>query len=144
MLWPTHAASRSRTSDQRVDRHRDLAGSADKVDEFLEAIHENAIASLKDEPGCLRFDVHRSAEDQCRFVLYEIYRDAAAFHDEHRSTVHYRKWRNAAAEFVVTAATSTPSVFSHFPTTCRRRDDHDDTRRTSDRHGGTSRYPARP
>lgn len=73
----------------------------DKVDDFLEAIHENAVATLNDEPGCLRFDVHRSTEDPSSFVLYEIYRDPAAFYDEHRSTVHYRKWRAAAAEFVV-------------------------------------------
>jgi autoinducer 2-degrading protein len=73
----------------------------DKVDEFLDAIHENAIATLKDEPGCLRFDVQRSVDDPNRFMLYEIYRDAAAFYDEHRSTVHYRKWRAVAADYVV-------------------------------------------
>jgi autoinducer 2-degrading protein len=76
----------------------------DKVDEFLDAIHENAVATLNDEPGCLRFDVHRSIEDNNRFVLYEIYRDAAAFHDEHRSTDHYRKWRAVAAEYVVSGS----------------------------------------
>jgi autoinducer 2-degrading protein len=73
----------------------------DKVDEFLDAIHQNALATLNDEPGCLRFDVHRSIEDEHRFVLYEIYRDEAAFYDEHRSSVHYRKWRVAAADYVV-------------------------------------------
>ena len=73
----------------------------DRVDEFLDAIHENAVATLNDEAGCLRFDVHRSTEDPHRFILYEIYRDEAAFYEEHRSTVHYRTWRAAAAEFVV-------------------------------------------
>jgi (4S)-4-hydroxy-5-phosphonooxypentane-2,3-dione isomerase len=73
----------------------------DKVDEFLDAIHENAVATLNDEPGCLRFDVHRSIEDENRFVLYEVYRDAAAFHHEHKATAHYRKWRAAAADYVV-------------------------------------------
>lgn len=73
----------------------------DKVDEFLDAIHENAVATLNDEPGCLRFDVHCSTEEPNRFVLYEIYRDAAAFYDEHRSTAHYAKWRAAAADYVV-------------------------------------------
>jgi autoinducer 2-degrading protein len=73
----------------------------DKVAEFLDAIHQNAVATLNDEPGCLRFDVHRSIEDPQRFLLYEIYRDEAAFHDEHRSTVHHRKWRAAAADYVV-------------------------------------------
>jgi (4S)-4-hydroxy-5-phosphonooxypentane-2,3-dione isomerase len=72
-----------------------------KVDDFLEAIHENAISTLNAEPGCLRFDVHRSTEDPNSFVLYEIYRDAAAFYDEHRTTDHYSKWRAAAADLVV-------------------------------------------
>ena len=73
----------------------------EKVDEFLDAIHKNAVATLNDEPGCLRFDVLRSTEDAHRFILYEIYRDEAAFCDEHRSTAHYRAWRTAAAELVV-------------------------------------------
>jgi autoinducer 2-degrading protein len=55
----------------------------EKVDEFLDAIRENVVATLNDEPGCLRFDVHRSTEDP------------------HRSTAHYRTWRKAAAELVV-------------------------------------------
>ena len=73
----------------------------DKVDEFVDAIHENAVATLKNEPGCLRFDVHRSTEDPNKFVLYEIYRDATAFYDDHRSTKHYARWRAAAAHYVV-------------------------------------------
>ena len=73
----------------------------DKVDDFLRAIHENAVATLNDEPGCLRFDVHRNTEDPNQFVLYEIYQDAASFYDEHRSTRHYSKWRAAAADYVV-------------------------------------------
>ena len=73
----------------------------DKADDFLDAIHENPVATLNDEPGCLRFDVHRSTEDPHRFILYEIYRDEAAFYEEHRSTAHYRTWRAVAAEYVI-------------------------------------------
>lgn len=72
----------------------------EKTGEFLQAIEANA-AATRAEPGCLRFDVLRDAEDPGRFWLYEIYRDADAFHTEHRSAPHYQPWRRAAAEFVV-------------------------------------------
>lgn len=71
------------------------------MEEFLAGIHANALASLRDEPGCLRFDVHRSTEDPHRFVLYEIYHDQTAFTEEHRSAPHYAAWRDVAARCVV-------------------------------------------
>ena len=69
----------------------------DRLDEFLRAIDVNSQASLRDEPGCLRFDVHRQVDDPTRFVLYEIYRDERAFTEEHRAAPHYAAWREAAA-----------------------------------------------
>lgn len=71
-----------------------------RVAEFLDGIRVNARASLRDEPGCLRLDVHRSLDDPCRFVLHEIYRDEAAFTDEHRAAPHYAAWRAVAARCV--------------------------------------------
>lgn len=65
---------------------------------FLAAIRENAAASIR-EPGCLRFDVLQDADDPDRFAFYELYRDAAAF-EHHRSTSHFRRWREAAAACV--------------------------------------------
>jgi quinol monooxygenase YgiN len=44
----------------------------DKVDEFVDAISVNA-AALRDESGCLVFDVHRDVENPTRFYLYEVY-----------------------------------------------------------------------
>jgi autoinducer 2-degrading protein len=35
----------------------------DMVEAFLEAMGENSRASRRDEPGCLRFDVHRDNDD---------------------------------------------------------------------------------
>lgn len=70
------------------------------LDDFLAAIRANAHATLREEPGCLRFDVHRSAEDPHRFLLYEIYRDRAAFEVEHRAAPHYAAWRRAAASCI--------------------------------------------
>ena len=72
----------------------------ERVEEFLDGIRTNARASLRDEPGCLRFDVHRDAEDPHRFVLYEIYASADAFYVEHRHAPHYAAWREVAARCV--------------------------------------------
>ena len=67
-----------------------------RVEEFLDGIHANALASVRDEPGCLRFDVHRSTEQPQRFVLYEIYASPGAFYTQHRNTPHYVAWRKVA------------------------------------------------
>ena len=48
----------------------------EKRDRFLAAIAENAAASVRDEPGCLRFDVMEDAQHPNLFYFYEIYRDA--------------------------------------------------------------------
>jgi autoinducer 2-degrading protein len=72
----------------------------ERIDEFVRGIHANARASLSDEPGCLRFDVHRSSEDEHRFILHEIYADEAAFHEAHRAAPHYAAWRETAARCV--------------------------------------------
>ena len=63
---------------------------------FVAAIEENAAASLRDEPGCLRFDVVQDNDDPDHFLLYEIYEDEAAFH-AHRAAPHFPRWREAAA-----------------------------------------------
>ena len=68
----------------------------EQVGMFLDAIQTNARSSLRDEPGCLRFDVHRSDDDPHRFHLYEIYADEDAFHTAHRTTPHYAAWRKAS------------------------------------------------
>ena len=72
----------------------------DRVEEFLDGIHANALASVRDEPGCLRFDVHRSTEQPHRFVLYEIYASPGAFYTQHRNDPHYVAWRKVATRCV--------------------------------------------
>jgi autoinducer 2-degrading protein len=70
----------------------------DKLDDFVEATLENARESTK-EPGNKRFDVLQSAEDPCRFILYEAWgseEDAAA----HKNTPHYQKWRDVVADWM--------------------------------------------
>lgn len=67
----------------------------DHLDEFIAASRANQEASAR-EPGNLRFDVIRSADDPTRFVIYEAYRDAEAA-AAHKVTAHYLAWRDAVA-----------------------------------------------
>lgn len=70
----------------------------DGVEAFKAASVENAQHSIQ-EPGIARFDVIQQQDDPTRFVLVEVYRDAAAS-AAHKETVHYQKWRDAVAEMM--------------------------------------------
>jgi len=65
-------------------------------EEFLAGMAANAEASVRDEAGCLRFDVCSVDGDEHRFLLYELYRDAEAF-AAHKATPHFAEWRVVAA-----------------------------------------------
>jgi (4S)-4-hydroxy-5-phosphonooxypentane-2,3-dione isomerase len=69
-------------------------------EEFLAAISANAEASVRDEPGCLRFDVSAVEGDEHRFLLYELYADAAAF-AAHKASPHFAQWRTVAEQVLV-------------------------------------------
>lgn len=62
------------------------------VEAFRVATLANASASRR-EPGVVRFDVCQQADDPCRWVLWEVYRNPAA-HAAHRETPHYATWRD--------------------------------------------------
>ena len=64
---------------------------------FLEAIEDNAVSAVRDEPGCLRFDVVCDREDPDHYLFYEVYRDEEAF-AAHRASDHFARWREAADE----------------------------------------------
>ena len=53
--------------------------------------------SSTQEPGCLRFDLFQSADDDTHLIIEEMYEtpEAAAAHKE---TEHYLAWRDAVAE----------------------------------------------
>ncbi len=71
---------------------------AESVESFKEATLANARASVK-EPGVVRFDVVQQQDDATRFVLVEVYRDAAAA-AAHKETQHYPVWRDAVASMM--------------------------------------------
>ena len=74
------------------------------VDAFKAATLRNAAASLR-EPGVLRFDVVQQQDDPTRFVLVEVYRDAAAA-AAHKETAHYPVWRDTVALMMAEPRTS--------------------------------------
>ena len=79
---------------------------SERIEDFIEATKANHRASVQ-EPGNRRFDVLQSADDACRFVLYEAYaspEDAAA----HKKTNHYQTWREAVADMMAKPRTGEP------------------------------------
>jgi autoinducer 2-degrading protein len=63
--------------------------------EFRALIDANADASVRNEPGCLQFDVLEPEDEGDRVLLYEVYTDKAAF-DAHRKTEHFQVFSGAS------------------------------------------------
>jgi len=63
--------------------------------EFRALIDANADASVRNEPGCLQFDVLEPEDESDRVLLYEVYTDKAAF-DAHRKTEHFLVFNRAS------------------------------------------------
>ena len=64
--------------------------------EFRRLVDANADASVRNEPGCRRFDVVEPRGEPDRVLLYEIYDDEAAF-DEHCRSAHYARFDRESA-----------------------------------------------
>ena len=69
--------------------------------EFRLLMDENARASVRDEPGCRRFDVVEPRGEPGRILLYEIYDDEAAF-DAHCRSEHFARFDAESAALVET------------------------------------------
>lgn len=79
--------------------------------EFLAAITANAAASVRDEPGCLAFDVIELDGTANRFAFYETYTDREAFAVGHQQAPHFLRWREVAARVLVPG--SQVNTFGH-------------------------------
>ena len=69
----------------------------DQRHRFLAAAEDDSTCSVRDEPGCLRFDVLQDQADENRFTFYEVYRDEAAL-QAHQQMPHFARWREASAQ----------------------------------------------
>ena len=66
--------------------------------QFMEALLEDAKASVAVEPGCHRFDVIQDAGESNRVWLYEVYDDEAAF-QAHLETPHLKKLQETTKDW---------------------------------------------
>ena len=60
-------------------------------DRFMPVMLANRDGSRAEEPGCLRYDVYRDADDADCLLVIEEYVDRAA-HAAHRQSPHYLAW----------------------------------------------------
>jgi len=70
------------------------------LETFSQALVHNARTSVAHDPGCLRFDVSQDLTDPHRWVLHEVYEDAAA-HQRHRQADHFLEYDRVAQDAVV-------------------------------------------
>ena len=66
---------------------------------FRRLVEANARSSVKDEPGCRRFDVVVPRGESDRVMLYEIYDDEAAF-GAHCATAHFARFDRESAPLI--------------------------------------------
>jgi (4S)-4-hydroxy-5-phosphonooxypentane-2,3-dione isomerase len=71
-----------------------------RMEEFLRLLMAHRARCLKDEPGTLQFEVLRPRDDQTKIMLYEVYRDEAAF-DAHWSGPSIKRLRDEAETMIV-------------------------------------------
>ena len=82
-------------------------------EKFLAAAQEDSTCSVRDEPGCVRFDVLQDSTDLNRFFFYEVYLDESAV-EAHRASAHYARWRAVAPE-VLAEPTNASRCTTLFP-----------------------------
>lgn len=58
---------------------------------MLEAELRALLAPTRKEEGCIRYDLHRSAEGPGAFLLHEIW-ETRAHHTAHTKTDHFLRW----------------------------------------------------
>jgi len=62
----------------------------ENVDAFMRKLDENAKAA-RSKAGCKQFDVLVDPKDKTRLMLYEVYKDEAAF-EEHQKGAAFKKY----------------------------------------------------
>jgi len=62
----------------------------ENVDAFMQKLDANARAA-RTEPGCRQFEVLVDPNDRTKIMLFEVYKDEAAF-EAHQATPHFKKY----------------------------------------------------
>ena len=76
------------------------------INDFIAATEKNHLGSVC-ETEKLRFDVLQSADDPCKFLLYEAYANEYA-KNAHKETAHYLKWRETVEPWMEKPRKGTP------------------------------------
>jgi len=63
----------------------------DSQEMLLEAELRALVGPTRREDGCLRYDLHRSAEGPSAFLLHEVWASREA-HTQHTNTPHFLRW----------------------------------------------------
>jgi len=69
-------------------------------DQVLPLLVAHKARCVKDEPGTVQFEILLPRDDDTRVLLYEVYRDDAAF-EVHRNGASFARWREETAGMVV-------------------------------------------
>lgn len=77
----------------------DFAVEPERAEDFRETMLKQAADSLELEEGCLQFDVFTESSRPEIFVLYELYRDEAAF-EAHLASDHFAAFSARVEEMV--------------------------------------------
>jgi quinol monooxygenase YgiN len=70
--------------------------AAGQKDQILPLLKPHRDRCLKDKPGTLKFEILLPRDDDARVLLYEVYRDDAAF-GVHRNSHSIARWREESA-----------------------------------------------
>ena len=98
--------------DTKVITHVHVSCVPGTEDAFAEASIANAASSVL-EPGNLRFDVLRAADDPRAFLLVEVY-DSPEAAAAHKQTPHYAEWREEVQDMMAEPRQATAYV-ARFP-----------------------------
>lgn len=93
---------------------------AGSFDAFMLAMSVNAAASVRDEPGCLTFDVVRDRSDPDLVWLYEVYVDEAAF-EAHMHSAHFLASRPLINPLILSQEVIEADVLALNPGRCTTR-----------------------
>lgn len=89
----------------------DLEVKPESLDAFLEAAIQQVELTIRDEPGCHRFDIVRSSESETRFTHYEIFEDADAF-QAHTMMPHTVAFRNKVEPLLLKTEIRSGHIFT--------------------------------
>ena len=70
-----------------------------RKNQLVAALMAHRARCLKDEPGTVQMEVLAPRDDDTKVLVYEVYRDDAAF-DVHRNGPSLARWREETADMI--------------------------------------------